>query len=90
MRDLWKPWSPEIGQRVRVLNRPECFYCREDHDLEVGQTGVVTHFASPCMDEPGASAHDIWIRFDDPTIAERTVARTGISHFAATELEPVP
>ena len=90
MHDIWEPWVPEIGQRVRVLSRPECFYCREDHDPEVGQTGVVTHFAPPSMDETGASAHYIWIRFDDPTIAERTVARCDISHFAAAELEPAP
>ena len=42
------------------------------------------------MDERGHLLTTSGSGLDDPTIAERTVARTGISHFAATELEPVP
>lgn len=83
-------YRPKVGDRVRVLARPECFYCREDHDAEVGETGVITHIHLPpyITDMAAAMAHQYWVRFDDPTIAERTLAGVEESHFAACELEP--
>jgi hypothetical protein len=91
MSAVWEPWHPVIGQRVRVLARPECFYCREDHDAETGETGVIFDLWAPVGEpmEPGQAAHRVWVRFDDPTIRQRTVHGCLFSHFAVIELEPV-
>lgn len=86
---VFEPWEPEIGQRVTILARPECFYCRADHDAEVGATGVVTAIHAPDLTEPGSTAHRFWVRYDDPDIANRTESGTDESHFAAVELEPL-
>lgn len=94
MSEIWEPWQPEVGDRVRVLARPECFYCREDHDAEVGATGVVSAVHPPKhlaheQEWEAAQAHRYWVHFDDSTIVERTVAGVIESHFAAAELVPV-
>lgn len=91
MTAIWEPWTPEIGQHVRILTRPECFYCREDHDVEVGATGVISEINEPpALDlGPAAAAHRFWVLFDDPEIATRTAAGCMESHFAAIELEPI-
>jgi hypothetical protein len=90
---FWEPWQPEVGQRVRVLSRPECFYCREDEAAEAGAAGVVTSLKeSPYLTgsaDPGEAAHHIWVQFDDPMIATRTVHGCQESHFAAAELAPL-
>ena len=87
MSDFWEPWTPQIGQRVRVLPRPECFYCREEGEQEVGLIGQVTdiEFTPWPIDEKGAPAHRYWVTFDD-----RAATDCGMNHFAAGELEPVP
>lgn len=87
MSDVWMPWTPQVRQRVRVLTRPECHYCRQDHDAEVGATGVVEFIGSR---NGSPDDHPIWVDFDDSSISERTVSGTDFSHFAACELEPVP
>ncbi len=89
--DVYEPWTPEVGQRVRVLARPECFYCRESGEPEVGLEGTVFEIRHPCKPEdervgradPGCYAHRIWVRLDVE------VDNCHISHFAAIELEPV-
>lgn len=80
----WEPHTFEVGDRVRVLSRPECEYCRQDHDDEVGETGIVEE-----INRARSEHHPIWVRFDDPTITERTFSGTQFSHFAAIELEPL-
>lgn len=84
MSDFWEPWTPQVGQRVRVLARPECFYCRQEGAQETGVVGVVEGIrpADPTILEPGAAAHVYWVEADD--------FPCGLSHFAAGELEPVP
>lgn len=86
--EYWEPVGFAVGDRVRVLARPECFYCREDHDAEVGETGTVTRIYLPTFVEgtPSAGQHIVWVAFDDPTIVERTLARSLESHFAPSEL----
>jgi hypothetical protein len=90
--DVWEPIAFVVGDRVRVLARPECHYCREDHDAEVGETGTVTGiYPPPYLDdaEPDGLAHTVWVAFDDETITERTVVGVPESHFAACELERI-
>lgn len=84
-----EPWQPKVGQRVRVLARPECFYCRGAED-EVGLVGIVesvgyrTHRLPSERTEPGERAHRFWVAFPD----EIPSSGTHHSHFAAAELEP--
>ena len=82
MASYWEPWQPQIGQRVRVLPRPECFYCREEGGQEVGAIGVVTSVDdhNRGSNEPGSEAHVYWVEADE--------FPCGLSHFAAGELEP--
>ena len=84
MTAVWEPITFGVGDRVRVLARPECFYCREDHDAEVGETGVVEFVGSR---HGSPDHHPIWVEFDDPDIVTRTASGTDCSHFAAIELE---
>ena len=81
----WEPWQPQVGQVVRVLPRPECWYCRE-FEGEDGAIGVVEAIQDPGSDEPGASAHVYWVRFCDPVPLERVAWPTGRGEFAACEL----
>lgn len=93
----WEPWHPRLGQRVRVLSRPECHYCREDHDAEVGAVGIISRIEGPgaayCDGEwdRDIAAHPYWVTFDVPLTG--TVAAAGglqgMNSFAAIELEPV-
>lgn len=91
MSDVWEPWTPTKGQRVRVLPRPECYYCRGDGEKEIGLEGTVYGIWPPCSPDdermgradPGCYAHRFWVKLD----AE--VDGCDISHFAAVELEPV-
>lgn len=93
-----RPREFKVGDRVRVLPRPECSYCYETHDQEVGMTGTVTgvgHSGAFHEDEdPGfvreATAHPYWVRFDrtlpDPSPHAPPMV---MNHFAHTELEPL-
>jgi len=83
----WEPWKPEVGQRVRILARPECRYCEgEEGVAEVGVTGVVSEVTPPegLGIVIGDAGHCYWVDFDDPEVG------CGLSHFAAIELEPIP
>lgn len=89
--DVWEPWTPQIGQRVRVRSRPECYYCREYGEEEAGLAGTVFAIRPPCEPndeqrgraEPGAYAHRFWVKLDVQ------VDGCNFAHFAAIELEPV-
>lgn len=88
-------WVPKVGDRVRVLSRPECHYCREHGEEEVGLTGRIdavlpcSKAVLPCSQPPGHGSggcctHPVWVEFDD-------VGPDGKwSHFAAIELERLP
>lgn len=82
MRDIWEPWIPSVGQRVRVLARPECLYCRGDDHIEVGTVGTVSEIDEPDSDDIGIRAHRFWVDFWIPD--------HDLDHYAACELEPVP
>lgn len=81
-------WVPKVGDRVRVLSRPECHYCCEHGEEEVGLTGRIDAIL-PCRQDKdhrsgGHCTHPIWVEFDD-------VGPDGKwSHFAAIELERLP
>jgi hypothetical protein len=91
-REPWEPVRFEVGQRVRVLARPECEYCREWHDQEVGQEGVIDAITHERWKMTRAAnegdtdflAHHYWVELDDG------VGGCSLSHFAAIELEPLP
>lgn len=75
------------GVRVRVLPRPECYYCRGGED-ENGLIGTVEHvgyrnyrFRSE-ITEPGEREHVYWVEFP----VEIPSSGTSHSHFAAAEL----
>jgi hypothetical protein len=88
---VWEPVTFAVGDRVQVLPRPECFYCRGAED-EDGLIGVVEHvgfrnyrFRSE-LTEPGEQAHIYWVGFPDEIPSQGTHH----SHFAACELERAP
>jgi hypothetical protein len=83
-RVVWEPWQPKVGQRVRVLSRPECFYCRESPD-EDGLIGVVDEIRSPEASTDDGAAHRFWVTFAEVIPSHGC----DLSHFAAIELEPV-
>ena len=82
-------WVPTVGQRVRVLPRPTCRYCREcDRGREDGAVGVVVevghaHPRRPALvaeDEAAFQAHCVWVRLGDSS---------WVDHFAVGELDVV-
>ncbi len=88
-------WMPDgltfkIGDRVRVLPRPECYYCRSAED-ENGLVGTIEHIGERSyrlrseLTEPGERAHVYWVVFPD----EIPSSRTYHSHFAASEIVPL-
>ena len=87
-----RPREFKVGDRVRVLPRPECFYCRESGEAEIGLTGKVTDISPPCRPEDeqngradrGCFAHKVWVEFEDAS-----PGGCDLSHFAPTELEPI-
>ena len=85
-------WEPAIGQRVRVLPRPECRYCQDgDGWRDDGAVGVVVQIGHGHLDDLGApdgdeaafNAHGVWVRLDAAP-GEATWA----DHFMPDELEP--
>jgi hypothetical protein len=89
MSSTSEAWVPTVGQRVRVLPRPTCRYCRGcDRGREDGAVGVVldvghAHPRRPAIlaeDEAAFQAHRVWVRLSDPM---------WVDHFAVVELEPV-
>lgn len=83
MADYWEPWTPEVGQRVRVRISPECDYCDIDED---GMTAVVELIdeIDPTLDYT-LNAHRWWVILDVPP--DGYVHRR---NYAAIELEPLP
>lgn len=91
-RAPWEPRSFAVGDRVRVLARPECHYCREEGDREAGQIGtVIATGHSDWMKRTSITdpsrvyflAHRYWVQLDDLTISPNG---DGVNHFAAAEL----
>jgi hypothetical protein len=100
-RDVWEPWAPEVGQRVRVRISPECdarFIARytlngepatgaEHHFPEAhGATGIVTEVVTSGRE--AINGHRFHVQFD------RGVSVPGTGHLlgicvAAIEMEPV-
>ena len=86
-----EPWVPEglafkVGDRVRVLPRPECLYCVGSED-EDGCTGFVRERETFRDDDewgPMARAHPYWVEFNEP------LPDGCRSPFAASELIPLP
>jgi hypothetical protein len=82
----WEPWTPEVGQRVRLRMTTECRYCRPDVLTLDGQPGVVEdigHGPAPTTD-PDWQSHRYWVRLDD-----RRLGTVGLTHQAAAELIPM-
>lgn len=83
-------YVPRGGDRVRVLSRPECQYCREQHDQEIGLTGTVWEIGNEqhphrhlVESEADFLSHGVWVDLDEP------VNNCSVSHFAPAELELV-
>lgn len=76
----------KVGDRVRVLSRPECYYCREFGADEEGLIGIVdrTEHTRLHHGDPDYLRHHIWVTL------ETEVAGCDLSHFAPTELELLP
>ena len=87
MSDAWEPIALQVGDRVRVLSRPECYYCRSAED-EDGLVGTIEHIGDRNYRwrsearEPGEEAHIYWVEFPDEIPSQGTHH----SHFAACEL----
>jgi hypothetical protein len=79
---VWEPVTFKVGDRVRVLARPECHYCR-GFAGEAGHTGTVMDIDALPETSPGASAHKYWVRFD--ALPNFPMA-SWTSEFAACEL----
>jgi hypothetical protein len=88
-------WVPEgltfsVGDRVQILPRPECYYCRSAEG-EDGLVGTIEHIGERSHRlrseavEPGERAHIYWVAFPD----EIPSSGTHHSHFAITELLPL-
>lgn len=77
-----RPREFKVGDRVRVRLSAECDYCQEPK--EDGLTGTVFG-VSGARDfvHPENRTHPYWVRLD------AVVNMSSISHFAASELEPV-
>jgi hypothetical protein len=79
--DVWEPWRPEIGQRVRVRLSEECNLIGHA-PAEDGAVGM--HIEVGREGEP--DCHIYAVRFDPPlTAPRRTIYATW---YAAIELEP--
>lgn len=79
------------GVTVKVLTRPECYYCRGGED-EDGLIGTIEHVGfrnyrqKSEIREPGESDHIYWVEFPDEIPSQGTHH----SHFAACELILLP
>ena len=77
----YEPWTPQLGQRVKVVLSPECDYCNVEEDGRIGTVVTLGHL--PGVDSYRIAAHRVWVRFDDVQPLD-----TGASNFAVVELEP--
>jgi hypothetical protein len=92
----WEPWTPKVGDRVRVRLSPECRHERQSSSTremigshipeENGRVGTVAPWPNPTW--PRRNGHDICVVFDVP------IAVTAWRHFygcafAAIELVPL-
>jgi len=89
LSEAWgsEPWEPiqwQQGDRVQILSRPECYYCREEGESEAGLVGRV-HSIETIDDpedwSPEALAHRYHVVLDEP---EQRI----VYYLAAIELQP--
>lgn len=103
MSDVWEPWIPKIGQRVRIKLNGECQLrpCPGSYYEQIGQRGhpgyedglkgTVTNFKQPNSDFLTDQGHAIDVEYDidnRPEIGHGRRARGGT--YCALELEPLP
>lgn len=93
MSDVYEPWTPEVGQRVRVSISPECqshARAMESHYIPVanGRTGTVVTWGryDGLQDniEARYPGHRYMVRLDVPLAPDRPRII-----LAAAELEPL-
>lgn len=93
MTDIWEPWTPRIGERVRVRISPEC----RDHARSMypdyleavqGQTGTVIEWGARAWQAPlferKFPGHRYPVQIDRPCADGRDKVV-----LAASELEPL-
>lgn len=86
-REVWEPWTPEIGQKVRIRRSAECPYRDEWMHAESepdGAEGEVWSSFPRMFGESPCDGHDLMVSFGSD--AE---GRTVCGWFAAAELAPI-
>lgn len=95
MSDIWEPWTPQIGQRVRVSLSAECQFRYTTgithHPVMDGAIGVVREgVGHRCEGHDAGHAYAVWF---EPVLIETSsegFPLRWVAHcFAAIELEPV-
>ena len=100
--DRWEPWTPQIGQRVKIRLSAECPLLRaapgQKETLTVwhshSEDGMIGRVVKPTpgvwmprMDLPG---HPWLVDFFPGSVHFQGCISFGATYFAAPELEPVP
>ena len=91
MIDVWEPWKPTVGQRVKVKVSPEC-PCWQVRSAVQGKelTGTYVDWVPPPAREWAHwhHSHNLCVQFDSPILFE-SGAHLVAAWFAAIELEPI-
>ena len=98
MSDFYEPWTPEVGQRVRVRISAEC-QVRPDPGSGADRSGVIGHvewedgltgvvMPHPVGEAMAAQGHRYMVKWDQERILDDE--RFNASPYAAIELEPIP
>ena len=102
VESVWKPWSPKLGQRVRIRVSEECPALRakphqKEHltryhsRSETGRVGIVVR-ETPGVWNPrqGLAGHAVLVDFYPDAVHFQGCISFCALYFAAEELEPAP